>query len=331
MDKIKTGLSIGDPNGVGLEIILSVFEDKSLYEFIIPILYAPRSIVDFQIEHFNKEIKLNYINNTQDIKEEVLNVVETSQYDYKVNFGFQCKKAGAVSVESLTRCIKAIKVGVIDTLVTAPINKISVQSENFKFPGHTDYLNENFKGNSLMFMVANDLRVALVTDHIPINKVSAMISREHLISKTNQVLLSLKDDFGILKPKIAFLGLNPHSGDGGVIGNEDDCIIKPTISEINKNQTKAYGPFASDSFFASEKHKEYDAIIAMYHDQGLIPFKMLSFGNGVNFTAGLNLIRTSPDHGTAFDIAGKGIANPNSFKAAILESIRIFKYRHQLK
>ena len=321
MDKIKTGLSIGDPNVVGLEIILSVFEDKSLYEFIIPILYAPRSIVDFQIEHFNKEIKLNYINNTQDIKEEVLNVVETSQYDYKVNFGFQCKKAGAVSVESLTRCIKAIKVGAIDTLVTAPINKISVQSENFKFPGHTDYLNENFKGNSLMFMVANDLRVALVTDHIPINKVSAMISREHLISKTNQVLLSLKDDFGILKPKIAFLGLNPHSGDGGVIGNEDDCIIKPTISEINKNQTKAYGPFASDSFFASEKHKEYDAIIAMYHDQGLPVIKFNNFKKTVNVTLGLPITRVSVDHGTALDLVGTGNIDTSSF----LEAIKVAK------
>ena len=330
MDKIKIGLSIGDPNGVGLEIILSVFKDKSLYKLITPVLFAPRNIVDFQNEYFKNINKFNYTDNIEDLKEETLNVFETPQYDYKINFGVQCEKAGAVSFESLSRCVKAIKEGHIDSLVTAPINKKSIQSENFKFPGHTDYLNENFKGNSLMFMVADHLRIALVTDHITINQVSKMISAERLKSKINQVLLSLKYDFGIIEPKIAILGLNPHCGDDGVIGTEDDCIIKPTINQVNENINKVYGPFSADGFFASEKYREYDAIIAMYHDQGLIPFKTLSFGNGVNFTAGLNLIRTSPDHGTAFDIAGKGIANPNSFKAAILESIRIFRCRHRL-
>ena len=330
MDKIKIGLSIGDPNGVGLEIILSVFEDKSLYKLIIPVLFAPRSIVDFQNEYFKKNNKFNYIDNIEDLKEEALNVFEIPEHDYKINFGVQCQKAGAVSLESLSRCVKVIKEGHIDTLVTAPINKKSIQSENFKFPGHTDYLDENFNGNSLMFMIADHLRIALVTDHIPINQVSKMISIERLKSKVNQVSLSLKYDFGIMEPKIAILGLNPHCGDDGVIGTEDDSITKTSINQVNENFNLVYGPFAADGFFASEKYREYDAVIAMYHDQGLIPFKTLSFGNGVNFTAGLNLIRTSPDHGTAFDIAGKGIANSNSLKAAILESIRIFKHRHQL-
>ena len=330
MDKIKVGLSIGDPNGVGLEIILKVFEDKSLYKSITPVLFASRSIVDFQKKHFNKKTQLNYINNIQYLKEEKLNVFEIPLEEYNINFGIQSKQAGVISVESLNKSVDAIKEGLIDVLVTAPINKKSIQSQKFKFPGHTDYLNQNFNGNSLMFMIANDLRIALITDHIPINRVSDMISSELLNLKISQVILSLKNDFGISNPKVAILGLNPHSGDDGVIGNEEDLIINPTISKINKDQLKVYGPFPADSFFGSKKHKEFDAIIAMYHDQGLIPFKTLSFGSGVNFTAGLNLIRTSPDHGTAFDIAGKGVANTNSFKAAILESVKIFKSRSEL-
>jgi len=330
VDKIKVGLSIGDPNGVGLEIILKVFEDKSLYKSITPVLFASRSIVDFQKKHFNKKTQLNYINNIQYLKEEKLNVFEIPLEEYNINFGIQSKQAGVISVESLNKSVDAIKEGLIDVLVTAPINKKSIQSQKFKFPGHTDYLNQNFNGNSLMFMIANDLRIALITDHIPINRVSDMISSELLNLKISQVILSLKNDFGISNSKVAILGLNPHSGDDGVIGNEEDLIINPTISKINKDQLKVYGPFPADSFFGSKKYKEFDAIIAMYHDQGLIPFKTLSFGSGVNFTAGLNLIRTSPDHGTAFDIAGKGVANTNSFKAAILESVKIFKSRSEL-
>jgi len=331
MGKIKVGLSIGDPNGVGLEIILSVFEDKSLYELMTPILFASKNIVEFQKQHFNKKTQLNYINKIHDLNNTKLNVFEINLKDYNVDFGIQCKEAGIISFESLKTASEAIKNGLIDVLVTAPINKKSIQSQKFQFTGHTDYLDLNFIGDSLMFMIANDLRIALVTDHIPINRVTEMISSDLLKFKINQVLTSLKNDFEILKPKLAVLGLNPHSGDNGVIGNEDDLIVKPTIAELNKNGTVVYGPFAADSFFASENYKGFDAVIAMYHDQGLIPFKTLTFGNGVNFTAGLNLIRTSPDHGTAFDIAGKGIANFNSFKAALLESIKIFKSRNHLK
>ena len=331
MDKIKVGLSIGDPNGVGLEIILSVFEDKSLYEFMTPILFASKNIVEFQKQHFNKKTQLNYINKIHDLNNTKLNVFEINLKDYNVDFGIQSEEAGVISFESLKTASEAIKSGLIDVLVTAPINKKSIQSQKFQFTGHTDYLDLNFNGDSLMFMVANDIRIALVTDHIPINRVTEMISSDLLKFKINQALTSLKNDFGILRPKLAVLGLNPHSGDNGVIGNEDDLIVKPTIAELNKDGIMVYGPFAADSFFASENYKGFDAVIAMYHDQGLIPFKTLTFGNGVNFTAGLNMIRTSPDHGTAFDIAGKGIANFNSFKAALLESIKIFKSRNHLK
>tara|TARA_B100000768_G_C11268945_1_gene372446 strand:- start:1083 stop:2078 length:996 start_codon:yes stop_codon:yes gene_type:complete len=329
VNKIKVGLSIGDPNGVGLEVILKAFEDKSLYESMIPILFASRNIVESQKVFFKSKIHINYIKNIKYLKEETLNVFEIPLEHHDINFGVQSKKAGVISAESLKRSINAIKKGIIDVLVTAPINKKSIQSQNFKFPGHTDYLDLNFDGDSLMFMISGSLRIALVTDHIPVKRVSKTITNELLALKIRQVQLSLKNDFGISKPKLALLGLNPHSGDNGVIGNEEDLIIKPIILETNINKIEVHGPFPADSFFASKKHKEYDAIIAMYHDQGLIPFKMLSFGKGVNFTAGLNLIRTSPDHGTCFDIAGKGIVNSNSFKEAILESIRIFKSRHK--
>jgi 4-hydroxythreonine-4-phosphate dehydrogenase len=328
MNKIKIGLSMGDPNGVGLEIILAVFEDTALYKHITPILFAPKNTVDFQKKYLKKQTKLNFVNEIINIKKGFLNVFEIPDHNFKTNFGIQCKKAGSLSVDSLSKSVEAIKNKEVDVLVTAPINKKSIQSDKFKFPGHTDYLNKNFEGQKLMFMISDKLKIALVTDHIPINKISSMVSKDIIISKINQVQTSLINDFGIVEPKLAILGMNPHCGDDGVIGNEDDTIIKPCICEIRKNKINVDGPFAADSFFGAKKHIKYDAIIAIYHDQGLIPFKTLSFGKGVNFTAGLNLIRTSPDHGTAFDIAGKGIACASSYKSAILESVKIYKNRN---
>ena len=330
MSKIKVALTLGDPNGVGLEIILSVFEEKSIYNDLTPILFAPKKLVDFQKNYFKSKTSLNYIDDIQNIKDDILNVYEIKFDDFKVRFGKQCPKAGILSIESLKKSIELIESKMVDILVTAPINKKSIQSKSFNFPGHTDYLNFKFEGNSLMFMISNSLRVALVTDHVPINKVSKTLSIELIELKINQVLSSLINDFGILKPRIAVLGLNPHAGDNGVIGKEDDCIVKPAIEKTNRINQEVNGPFAADSFFTSKKLKEYDAILAIYHDQGLIPFKTISFGNGVNFTAGLSLVRTSPDHGTAFDIAGLGIAKTNSYKTALLEAIKIFKTRNHL-
>tara|TARA_B100001173_G_scaffold232263_1_gene202039 strand:- start:402 stop:1397 length:996 start_codon:yes stop_codon:yes gene_type:complete len=330
MSKIKVALTLGDPNGVGLEIILSVFEEKSIYNDLTPILFAPKKLVEFQKNYFKSKTSLNYIDDIQNIKDETLNVYEIICDDFKVRFGKQCPKAGFLSIESLKKSIELIESKMVDILITAPINKKSIQSKSFNFPGHTDYLNFKFEGNSLMFMISNSLRVALVTDHIPINKVSKTLSIELIELKINQVLSSLINDFGILKPRIAVLGLNPHAGDNGVIGKEDDCIVRPAIVKTKRINQEVNGPFAADSFFTSKKLKEYDAILAIYHDQGLIPFKTISFGNGVNFTAGLSLVRTSPDHGTAFDIAGLGIAKTNSYKIAILEAIKIFKTRNHL-
>ena len=206
-------------------------------------------------------------------------------------------------------------------LVTAPINKHNIQSEDFKFPGHTDYLAKELEGDSLMFMIAESLRVGLLTDHVPVKDIVAHISEDLIVKKINTVYDSLKRDFKIGKPKIAVLGINPHTGDNGVIGHEDDEVLRPTLKKIKEEGKLVYGPYAADSFFGSGNYKNFDAIIATYHDQGLIPFKTLSFGQGVNFTAGLNKVRTSPDHGTAYEIAGKGAADSGSFKEAVFTAI----------
>jgi 4-hydroxythreonine-4-phosphate dehydrogenase len=224
---------------------------------------------------------------------------------------------------------KALKEGKIDVLVTAPINKFNAQSEEFTFPGHTDYLAQELEGNALMLMVQDRLRVGLLTDHVPVNEVAQHLTEKLLTKKIETIRKTLVQDFSLVKPKIAVLGLNPHSGDHGVIGKEEETIIKPTIKKIAEKGTLVYGPFPADGFFGSNQYEKYDAVLAMYHDQGLVPFKTLSFGRGVNFTAGLSKIRTSPDHGTAFDIAGKGVADFNSFKEAVYLAIDVFHSRNQ--
>jgi 4-hydroxythreonine-4-phosphate dehydrogenase len=222
-----------------------------------------------------------------------------------------------------------LKNGEIDVLVTAPINKSNVQSESFNFPGHTDYLAQELEGNSLMLMISNSLRVGLLTDHVALKDIASHITTELIENKIQTIHDSLIKDFGIIKPKIAVLGINPHNGDNGVIGDEDDTIMIPTLEKIRTKGKLVYGPYAADSFFGSRNYKQFDAVIASYHDQGLIPFKTLSFGNGVNYTAGLNKIRTSPDHGTAFDLAGKNLANHESFREAVYKAIEIFKKRNE--
>ena len=251
------------------------------------------------------------------------------QEGVEINFGVNDEKIGKYAIKSFVSATKALKEGLVDVLVTAPINKYNIQSEDFKFPGHTDYLDQELEGNALMMMVQDNLRVGLLTDHIPLNNVASYLTEDLIIKKIETVKQSLIQDFSINKPKIAVLGLNPHCGDGGVIGKEDDAILKPALKKIFEKGTLVFGPFAADGFFGSNQYEKYDAIVATYHDQGLIPFKTLSFVNGVNYTAGLNKIRTSPDHGTAYDIAGKGIADYNSFKEAIYLAIDIFHSRNQ--
>jgi 4-hydroxythreonine-4-phosphate dehydrogenase len=244
-----------------------------------------------------------------------------------LEFGVNDPIVGSFAIKSFVAATKALKDNQIDVLVTAPINKYNIQSDEFKFPGHTDYLNQELDGDALMLMVSDALKIGLLTDHVPVNEVSKHLNEKLIVDKVKSLALSLTQDFGIRKPRIAILGLNPHCGDNGVIGKEDDEIIRPALTKLFEKGTLVFGPFAADSFFGSHQHEKYDAVLACYHDQGLIPFKTLSFGNGVNYTAGLNKIRTSPDHGTAYEIAGKNQADYNSFKEAVYLAIDIYNSR----
>ena len=274
------------------------------------------------------------IHGIQSIKQRAhnkINVLNVWKEELNFDLGNATSISGEYAFKSLEAATKHLNNGAIDVLLTAPINKENIQSDTFNFPGHTEYLQENLDGESLMILLSDTLRVGLITGHIPIAKISESINPELIKRKVDIMHESLKKDFAINKPKIAILGLNPHCGDKGVIGKEDDEIIRPTIHEIKETGKLVFGPYAADGFFGSNTYKQFDGILAMYHDQGLAPFKALSFGNGVNFTAGLSKVRTSPDHGTAFEIAGKSQANPDSFKEALFTALDIFKKRKEYK
>ncbi|HWS60673.1 MAG TPA: 4-hydroxythreonine-4-phosphate dehydrogenase PdxA [Flavobacterium sp.] len=328
-ENIIVGISIGDLNGIGSEVILKTFEDSRMLELCTPVIFANVKILSFIKKSFESTIVLHGIDRLDQIVLGKINVLNVWQEGVEINFGINDEKVGKYAIKSFVAATKALKEGLVDVLVTAPINKYNIQSDNFKFPGHTDYLDQELEGNALMLMVQDSLRVGLLTDHIPLSEVASHLTEELIIKKIETIKQTIIQDFSINKPKIAVLGLNPHCGDGGVIGNEDDLILKPTLKKIFEKGTLVFGPFAADGFFGSNQYDKYDAIIATYHDQGLIPFKTLSFGNGVNYTAGLNKIRTSPDHGTAYDIAGKGIADFNSFKEAVYLAIDVFNSRNQ--
>lgn len=328
-ENIIVGISIGDLNGVGSEVVLKAFEDSRMLELCTPVIFANVKLLSFVKKSFQSVSVLHGIDNLDQIVPGKINVLNVWKEGVDLNFGVGDPKAGEYAIKSFVAATKALKDDLIDVLVTAPINKYNIQSEDFKFPGHTDYLDQELEGNALMLMVQDNLRVGLLTDHIPLSEVASHLTEELIKRKIETVKQSLIRDFSINMPKIAVLGLNPHCGDGGVIGTEDDLLIKPTLKKMFDKGTLVFGPFAADGFFGNNQYEKYDAIIAAYHDQGLIPFKTLSFGNGVNYTAGLNKIRTSPDHGTAFDIAGKGIADFNSFKEAVYLAIDIYHSRNQ--
>lgn len=328
-EKIKVGISIGDLNGIGSEIILKTFADNRILDFCTPVIFASTKLMAFYKKHFKSAIKFQSINNLDAIADNRINVFNSWKEDVSVNFGKEEKKAGEYAIKSLRAAVKALKTNKIDTLLTAPINKHNIQSDKFSFPGHTDFLAQELDGKSMMLMVSGNLRVGLLTDHVPVKDITKVITPELIEAKITTIHKTLKQDFRISKPKIAILGINPHTGDNGVIGTEDDTVLRPTIKKLKENGLLVYGPYAADSFFGGSNFKNFDAIVASYHDQGLIPFKTLSFGNGVNFTAGLNKIRTSPDHGTAYEIAGKGQADENSFKEALYTAIKIYKNRSE--
>ena len=326
-ENIIVGISIGDLNGIGSEIILKTFEDSRVLDFCTPVIFASIKTMSFLKSHFSSKINFHSINNFNQLSHGKVNVFNCWNESVNIEFGKEDTKIGAFAIKSLELATKALKNNDINVLVTAPINKHNIQSEDFKFPGHTDYLAQELEGESLMFMITDTLRVGLLTDHVPVKDVSTHITSELIEEKINTVYGSLKKDFKIQKPKIAVLGINPHTGDNGVIGSEDDDVLRPTLQKIKEDGKLVFGPYAADSFFGSNNYKNFDAIIASYHDQGLIPFKTLSFGQGVNYTAGLNKVRTSPDHGTAYEIAGKGNADENSFKEAVFSAIKIYRNR----
>jgi 4-hydroxythreonine-4-phosphate dehydrogenase len=328
-ENVIVGISIGDLNGVGSEVILKTFEDTRMMEMCTPVIFGNVKVLSFVKKTFELTCNLHGIDSLDQLVIGKINVLNVWKESVNVEFGKNDETVGQYAIKSFTEAVAALKEKKIDVLVTAPINKYNIQSEDFKFPGHTDYLDQELEGDALMLMVQDNLRVGLLTDHIPVNEVSAHLTEALIRKKLITVNNSLKQDFGVTKPKIAVLGVNPHSGDNGVIGKEDDEVVKPALKRLFEEGVLVFGPYSADSFFGSGQYEKYDAVIAAYHDQGLIPFKTLSFGAGVNYTAGLEAVRTSPDHGTAYDIAGKGIADNNSFKEALYMALDIFNSREQ--
>ncbi len=329
--KIKVGISIGDLNGIGCEVILKTFEDARMLDFCTPVIFASNKTVSFQKNELGINVNFNGISEASKAVDKKVNVVNVWKEVPNIQFGQATEESGKYAISSLKAAVEALKSDTIDVLVTAPINKNNIQGDDFNFPGHTDFLAQELEGESLMFMVTDDLKIGLLTDHVAVKDAPAAINPILIRTKVRTIEKALTMDFGVQRPKVALLGINPHSGDNGVIGKEDDAILKPVIHEMSDAGHLVYGPYPADSFFGSDLYKDFDAILAAYHDQGLIPFKTLSFGKGVNFTAGLSKVRTSPDHGTAFEIAGKNQADHSSFKEAVFTAIGIFRNRTEFK
>lgn len=331
MEKVKIGISIGDVNGIGLEIIIKTLIDHRIYDYCIPVVYGHTKVASFYRRTIEaNEFNFNVVNHPSQAQHKRANMINCWEEDVRIEPGNINKEVGKFAFLSLQRATNDLIEGQIDALVTAPINKDTIQNEEFNFPGHTEYLQERAGApDSLMFLVSDNLRVGVVTGHIPVADVARSITVEKILSKLRLMDASLRNDFWIRKPKIAVLGLNPHAGDNGVIGNEEQTTIIPAIEEARANDILAFGPYPADGFFASGTYLQFDAVLAMYHDQGLIPFKQIAFESGVNFTAGLNIIRTSPDHGTAYDIAGKNKASEVSFREALFTAIHIVKHRRE--
>lgn len=330
-DKLKIGISIGDVNGIGLEVIIKTLADTKILDYCTPIVYGHTKVASFHRKALNlNDFSFNVITGPAEANPKRANLINCWEEDVKIELGQSTETGGKYAFLSLEHAVNDLVAGTIDALVTAPINKHNIQSENFKFAGHTEYLQERAGAqDSLMFLVSEDLKVGVVTGHIPVGDIAKKITIQGIVSKLKLMNESLKKDFWIRKPRIAVLGLNPHAGDDGLIGNEELTTIIPALNEAKALGILAMGPYAADGFFANGSYKKFDAVLAMYHDQGLIPFKQVAFEDGVNFTAGLNVVRTSPDHGTAYDIAGKNVASEISFREALFSAIHIVKHRRE--
>lgn len=328
-NKIVVGISHGDINGISYEVIIKSLMDSRLFDFCIPVVYGSAKVAAYHRKALNiANFSFNNIKSADDANIKRANIINCLDDNVRVELGKSTAIAGESSLISLENAVKDLKDGKIDVLVTAPINKDNIQSEKFNFPGHTEYLTkESENKDSLMLMVSENLKVGVVTTHLPLNKVSEAITEEAILEKLRIMNKSLIQDFRIRKPKIGVLGLNPHAGDNGLLGKEETDVIIPALKKANEEGILALGPYPADGFFGSDNFKKFDAVLAMYHDQGLVPFKALAFDSGINYTAGLDFIRTSPGHGTAFEIAGMGKASEVSFRNAIYLACDIFKNR----
>ncbi len=330
-NKIVVGISQGDLNGIGLEIILKTLSDPALSELCVPVLFSSQKTVSYFRKMLNlEEFNFHPIREFNQVNAKKPNVFICYEEEVTIELGKATPLSGKYSKISLEMATQALLDKKIDVLVTAPINKYAMNEAEFNYPGHTEYLGEKLGGKPLMLLCSHDLRVAVVTGHVPMKNIVQQITADNVLNKIHQLHASLVKDFGIRKPKIAVLGLNPHAGENGAIGDEEKAAIIPAIEKA-KDTMLVYGPYSADGFFGNNTQSQFDGVLAMYHDQGLIPFKTLAFGHGVNFTAGLNFVRTSPDHGTAYEIAGKQIADESSFRDAIYLALDVYRKRELLE
>jgi len=328
MEKLKIGISIGDINGVGLEVILKTLTNPKIAELCTPVVYGSSKVVSYHKNIVDIDFHFQSLRNAERPYEGRVNIVNCWSESVNITLGKPTDLSGKYAIKSLETAVNDLNNGLIDALVTAPINKEAMKLAGFPFPGHTEYLSEKMGGSeSLMFMVSEGLRIGLVTNHLPLSEVAEKVTKSAIITKLKIMDESLKKDFGIERPTIAVLGLNPHASDNSTIGQDEEKIIRPAVVESKKKGLMVVGPFAADGFFGSGNYKKFDGILAMYHDQGLIPFKLLSFGKGINYTAGLSGVRTSPDHGTGYDIVGSNAADPSSFRQALFAAIDIARAR----
>lgn len=332
-ERIRVGITQGDINGIGYEVIIKTLMDPRVEDFCTPIVYGSPKVAAYHRKALNVEnFTFNQIKDADEAIARKAYIINCMDDNVRVELGKSTEYGGQGSILSLQAAIADIKAGKIDVLVTAPINKYNIQSPDFKFPGHTEYLASAFNTQEvLMLLVSESMKVGVVTGHVPLSQVPSLITKEAILKKLRLLNKSMIEDFGIRRPRIAVMGLNPHAGDQGVIGLEERDIIIPALTHANEEGIVAMGPYPSDGFFGSDSFTKFDAILAMYHDQGLAPFKVVNFDSGVNFTSGLPIIRTSPDHGTAYDLAGKNEANPNSFRQALYLAVDLFKNRQSHK
>lgn len=329
MDKIKVGITQGDTNGVGYEVIFKAFEDPTMLELCTPVIYGSPKIATFHLKALGLNVNFSTVGSVSQAQDGRINLVDVVPDEIKIELGQESAEAGKAALLSLEAAVSDCKAGLLDVLVTAPINKHSIQSDIFHFPGHTEYLESCMgEGNkSMMILMQEGLRVALLTTHLPLSGVTAAVTEDAVVEKLLAIHGMLKRDFGITGPRIAVLSLNPHAGDQGLLGREEHDVLIPAMKKAEGQGVQSWGPYPSDGFFGNGTYRHFDAILAMYHDQGLAPFKALAMDGGVNYTAGLPVVRTSPDHGTAYDIAGKNQASPNSFIQAVYAAIDIYRNR----